>query len=583
MIKYFAKLLSLDANVLRWVLKFNRPYIAKITFNLLLSVIFAFYNIVFAWILKIFVDIATGDSNESIVFVLLIAILSMLINGVAGYIYRMNQTVLANKIAYEVETDVFESLSKAEYSNFEKRHTADYLTRLTNDLSHVTWFLIGTIDNQMQNLLKVVFSYIYLFILSWPVALVIMVIGFILPIANKVFQKRLKLLMKRRQELASENTIFIQEYLEGMLTIRILQLPSYFLNKLRDLMLRVLQMEQKVVRTTVLQSNLSSIIETSMFFVSMSLGAFLAARGYMAAGAMVAFIQLLNWIIWPFTNIANIGIQLQNELIPAQRVYEICHLSVFKVIPESNEDSQNGVAVSFLDVTFAYNDKQPVLHNISLEINENECIGIVGTTGSGKSTLIKLLMGEYRVDQQIKLFGKSINSFSDEDICNIISYVPQDSWLFSTTIYENIHIGNLQATKEDVYIAAQKAHADEFVNKLTDGYMTLIKDKGSNFSGGQRQRIALARSFLKQSKILIFDESTASLDRLTAQRIQATIKEQYRNKTVIIISHRLEIIKQCDRIFFIEGGKIAEKGSHDELMKKNGCYRKMYEGVEHDK
>lgn len=578
MISHIAKFLKLDGNVLNWVLHYNRPHTARIICNFIFSIIFALYNIVFTWILKTFVDIATGESNQSIAIILLLATFSMLVNGIACYYYRMNQTVIANKIECEVKADALDSVAKAKYSIFEKMHTADHLTRLTNDISHVTWFLIGTVDNQMQNLLKVIFSYIYLFILSWPVALIIMVMGCILPIINRIFQNKLKSLTIKRQELASENTTLLQEYLEGLRVIRIYKLPVYFIKKLRDLMQRKLNVEQKITKTTVFQNNVSAITETAMFFVSMALGAFFATKGYMAAGTMIAFIQLLNWIIWPFTNIANIGIRIQNDLIPAQRVYEMIKFPKYEKLIRKEESLINHTAVMFKNVTFAYNSNQTVLHNVSFEVNEFECVAIVGPTGSGKSTLTKLIMGEYRVKQGINLFGNNINNYSDDEICDIISYVPQDPWLFSGTLYENIKMGNLDATRDKIYEAAHNAYADEFILGLPEGYDTLVKDKGNNFSGGQRQRIVLARSFLKKSKIIILDEATSAIDQLTDQHILSYIRRLSRQKTVIIITHRLEIAKQCDRILYLDDGKIIESGSHNELMQINGSYKKLYEG-----
>lgn len=577
------RLFKLNKEVFMWAIKFNKPHIAKIMLNIGCTIGFAAYNVLFAWILKMFIDIATHQSTMSMSLVIWIAYISTVVNGGLSVLYRINQTKIATDITYRVKTEMFQSISSAKYAEVEKIHSGDYAARVTNDLPHVSYLLVGTIDNNIQNILKVSFSYVYLFILCWPISIVIMLMGMILPIINRMMQGRLKVISQDRQQIAGKNMEFVHEFLGGLNIIRYFNLYQHFMEKLQAITKQFLKIETSSVKLNVLQSNLASFTETSIFFVAMALGAYYTSKGYMSAGSMVAFIQLLNWIIWPFTSVAGIAIQLQNALVPAERVYRICQTPQYTpVLREEGYDQRDiqerGDGIRFDQVSFSYTPNKQVLKDIRFSVHQQECLGIAGATGSGKSTIAKLIMGEYRDVEGITILGKDIRCYEDQQLYEMISYVPQDNWLFATTVYENIQFGNLQAHEQEIISAAERVKMDAYLKSLPDQYDTRVAEKGSNFSGGQKQRLALARTLLKDAPIMILDEATSAVDRASGIEIQQTVKSLLRNKCLVIISHQPELLMLCDRVLFIEEGCIVEEGTHEELMRMEGHYSKMFAG-----
>jgi ABC-type multidrug transport system fused ATPase/permease subunit len=299
----------------------------------------------------------------------------------------------------------------------------------------------------------------------------------------------------------------------------------------------------------------------------------------MTAGQVIAFINLLNPLAGPIGEIPGILGQMRGQLEGARRVLEIIELPDERQTGDSFPVQNQGTVIAVKDVNYGYNpDEESVLNGLSFELKAGEKVAIVGPSGSGKSTIIKLLQGYYDgYEGDIRIYGHEISEWNLQEMRKNISFVSQDSYLFPGTIQDNISFGKIGATDEQIIAAAEQANAHEFVTKLESGYETNVGEFGDKLSGGQKQRISIARAMVKEAPIILLDEATSSLDSHSEYLVQEALdKYMKQGKTALIIAHRLSTIQKADRILVIENGRVVENGKHDELLNRDGVYRKLY-------
>jgi len=307
------------------------------------------------------------------------------------------------------------------------------------------------------------------------------------------------------------------------------------------------------------------------------LGAFFTVRGEMTPGEVFAFIQYIRLYSAPIGQITQISGIIQSTTAAAERVFAFLEEADAEQRLESQKLSVKDAGVVFENVSFSYDGRQTVLNDFSVNVKNGERIAIVGHTGAGKSTVIKLLMKYYSpTEGRILIGGRDIAGMDTDGFRKNVSLVMQDSWLFNDTVKENIRYGNMSADDEAVKQAAKNADAHDFIIKMPDGYDTVINENTTNLSKGQKQLLCIARAILSESKIVILDEATSSLDINTEKTVQGAMEKLLRHKTCFIIAHRLSTILKCDRIIVMAEGRIAEIGSHDQLVKAGGVYAGMY-------
>jgi ATP-binding cassette subfamily B protein len=280
-----------------------------------------------------------------------------------------------------------------------------------------------------------------------------------------------------------------------------------------------------------------------------------------------------------FFNFGRFVAELQSALAGSSRVFDLLNQPLEKqaIVLNGNTNMENSSMIALNNVNFSYEDKNHLLYNFNMVVPKGKVVALVGSSGAGKSTIIKLLMGFYPINSgDIIMDDKSINQYTLKELRGLIAYVPQDAYLFNGTIEENIRYGRVNASKEEIIEAAKKANAHKFIMNLPKGYDTNVVESGANLSGGQKQCISIARAFVKNAPILLLDEATSALDSESEQLVQKGLDALFQGRTALIIAHRLSTIKNANTIYVIENGKVSEVGTHDELMDKSRMYKRLY-------
>jgi ABC-type multidrug transport system fused ATPase/permease subunit len=398
---------------------------------------------------------------------------------------------------------------------------------------------------------------------------------------NRRFAPIFRELNNKKNAARRDWTVKLLDVLAGMATIRLFGLHD----KMHD---EYCQTSDASARATINRGNAHSNLETGnavmghiTFVLVIITGTFLVLQGNATFGTVVAVTQLLSGVHELFTQAGGFFALTQRSLASALRLYEVLdapeepavNTSYHPVTPFASQDA----AVSVRNACFSYDMDNPILSDISLEVPRGAMVAIVGPSGGGKSTLIKLILGYYPLTSgSISILGASMNDIPLAQLRKRIAYVSQESYLFQGTIYDNIAFGNPDATKEDIIKAVKQANAYDFIQEQPQGFNTPVGERGSHLSGGQRQRVAIARAFIKDAPILLLDEATASLDSQNEAAVQAAITRLMQNRTTLVIAHRLSTIENADNIVVIDGGHIVEQGNHQALLVRNGTYANLH-------
>lgn len=410
----------------------------------------------------------------------------------------------------------------------------------------------------------------------FAITILVVVLYFIIVVSFNRWYKRLN---ESQMECNAQLTSYMVESLNGIQTVKAYNAERSVKLETETRFIRLLRSIFKLSFVSNLQNSLVRFVELAGGVFILWVGAYHVIKGRLTIGQLITYHSLLVYFLDPVKNLINLQPQMQTAVVAAERLGEILDLQPEVTKQEKNKLELETLAgtILFKDVSFRYGTREPVLKDISIRIRQGERIALVGESGSGKTTLSKLLLNLYHPEKgEIIIADYNINDIKLSNLRERIAYIPQETFLFSGTILENLMFGLGNVSLEEVINAAKKARAHEFINELPLRYETRLEENGSNLSGGQRQRLAIARAILKKPDILILDEATSNLDSITERAIEQTIEEYSKGVTTIIIAHRLSTIRRCDTIYVMEKGRIIEKGSHKELLSKKGQYEKLW-------
>ncbi len=499
--------------------------------------------------------------------------LSSLIGGARGWI----QAYLGAHVIHDIRTQVYDQLQKLSLAYYDKREIGAVMSRVQNDTGMLQNFLLDGLENMISSALTIIVVLVVMFSRSWVLALAVLLpVPFVVFGTNRYWRGLMKLWRRVWHQNSSMNAR-LADSLNGVRVVRAFAQESYEVNRfqtksgeLRDATKRV---EQKAALFYPTLGFVMGIGGPVVWY----LGGLRVLDGTLMIGSLFLFTGLLGRLYEPIQQLTRVVNFTTRAMTAAERVFEILDTA-----PEVNEKPDAVPMprveghVQFKSVGFGYDRYRPVLHGINLDVKAGEMIGLVGHSGAGKSTLINLLMRFYDVDEgSISVDGVDIRDIRRDDIRRQIGVVLQEPYLFHGTVFANIAYGKPDATPEQVMSAAKAAYAHDFIVNFPDGYDTLVGERGTRLSGGERQRISIARAILHDPRILILDEATASVDTQTEFEIQKALRNLVQGRTTFAIAHRLSTLRHADRLVVLEGGKVVEQGTHDELMARHGVFAKL--------
>ena len=512
--------------------------------------------------------------GQILLFVLGLYVCSAAFNFIQGWI----MTGVTQKICYRMRKEISRKINRMPMKYFESRTYGEVLSRITNDVDTLGQGLnqsITTIITSVATLVGVLIMMLSISPLMTLIAIVILpismaLISFVVKKSQKYF--------KDQQEYLGHINGQVEEVYGGHLVIKAF-------NREKDTIEEFNRTNEILYQSAWKSQFLSGMMQPIMMFVgnlgyaAVALsGGLLALRGTITIGDIQAFIQYVKNFTQPIQQIAQVINQVQSMAAASERVFEFLNEEEEDQTVEHPADvSAVTGTVDFDHVQFGYNPDQTIIKDFSAHVKPGQKIAIVGPTGAGKTTMVKLLMRFYDVNSgSIKLDGHDVRDFNRRELRDAFGMVLQDTWLFKGTIMENIRYGRLEATDEEVIAAAKAAHADHFIKTLPGGYQMELNEDASNVSQGQKQLLTIARAILADNKILILDEATSSVDTRTEVTIQKAMDNLMRGRTSFVIAHRLSTIRNADLILVMKDGDIVEQGNHEELLEKNGFYANLY-------
>lgn len=502
-----------------------------------------------------------------------VALMSMVVWGLES-LYEFWLKVAWRGIAQDVQHDLrketYQHVQNLELSYFEDKSTGQLISVLNDDINQLERFLDDGANDLIQVLTTVIVIGAIFFTLSPTVAMFSFIpIPFII-FGSLVFQKKIEPRYRAVRQQVGLLSSLLSNNLSGMATIKSYSAEDYEDKRLTEQSLEYSKVNRWAIRLSSSFSPLIRMVVLAGFLAAMLLGGYLVESGTLAVGSYSVIVFMTQRLLWPLTRLGQTLDLYQRAMASTERIFELLDTPIGLKDGSVQVTSAKG-EIRFHDVSFNYQTGPSVLKKINFTIEPGKTFALVGATGSGKSTLVKLLLRFYDPSEgKVTLDGQDVRELTQRSLREMISYVHQDTYLFHGTVLENIRYGSFNKSDEEVIEAAKLAEAHDFICELMDGYNTIVGERGQKLSGGQRQRIAIARAVLKDSPVFIFDEATSSVDNETEAAIQRSLEKITRHKTTIVIAHRLSTIVNADKIYVLDRGEITEQGDHRSLIAKDG-------------
>ena len=570
---------SLNLDIIKRLLTYLKPYGGAIIRTLSLMTAAIVVELLNPFFMKVGIDkyIKAGDSKN----LLILGGAMILLNGVAMICSRFRIIIMgkvSNSILLTIRQQLYTHIQKLSFSFFDNRPAGKILARIIGDVNSLNDLFTNSVTSLIPELVKILTVAVIMLIMNFRLGLVALatlpLMMIVMFLVMTVSRKRWQIFRKKNSNMNA----FTHEDFSG---IRVVQSFAAE-NDTSNIFMKLLN-EQRIafVRAVRMNDFFWPIVDMSWGVGTVLVfwfGASLIATDSITPGLLVAFTSYVSMFWQPVMNISNFYNQLVTNMSGAERIFEILDIEPdIKDRPDAKPMPRIKGNVSFKNVTFGYDEDQTVLNDVSFEVAAGQTIALVGSTGAGKTTVVNLISRFYEVTGGAVLIdGHNVNHITLETLRGQIGLMPQDTFLFSATIKENIRYGKLDATDEEIIAAAKAVSAHDFIMKFEKGYDTDVNERGTRLSAGQRQLIAFARTLLADPRILILDEATASIDTHTERLVQQGIKKLLKGRTSFVIAHRLSTIRNADRIMVVEDGGIIESGTHEELLRNQGRYYNLY-------
>lgn len=520
----------------------------------------------------------TGGIDFDAVGAILLATLALYcVSAACSFVQGWMMTSVSQRTCYGLRRQIAEKIDRLPVGYFERTSTGDVLSRITNDVDTLGQSLNQGVTQLITSATTMIGVLVMMLSINVEMTLIVLLVIPLSLILVKVVVKRSQRYFRAQQKKLGEINGQIEETFSGQAIVRAFNKEDAALAAFRETNEALYQSAWRSQFLSGLMMPVMSFVSNLGYVAVAIAGAVFAVQGRITVGDIQAFIQYVKNFTQPITQLAQVANVLQQMAAAAERIFE------FLEAPEEASEQPKAKAadvssdVEFDHVRFGYDLEHPVISDFSARVGEGQTVALVGPTGAGKTTMVKLLMRFYDVDGgAIRIGGHDVREFSREDVRSQFGMVLQDTWLYNATVRENIRYGRLDATDAEVEAAAKAAFADHFIRTLPEGYDTVINEDASNISQGQRQLLTIARAILADRRMLILDEATSSVDTRTEGRIQAAMDNLMRGRTSFVIAHRLSTIRNADLILVLQKGDIVEQGTHAELLAANGAYAKLY-------
>lgn len=526
-------------------------------------------------------DVITPRQFDKVPIISLTVIVVVILKAIMQFLSGMLGGKLGNHLAYRMRNACYEKLQFLSFRYYDTAKTGDLMSRLTGDLEAIRNFVGFGLPQMLNTVFMVVFGSIMMLSISWQLSLITLVnIPFLIFIALK-FENRIHPAFQEMRLALSALTTSVQENVTGVRTVKSFAREPHEVEKFG---VRNERYKSNQIFTATLWSRffpLMELIASISVVILLAVGGTFVIQGSLSLGELVAFFSLIWYIIGPMWNIGFLINNYTQSEASGERVLELLNHPIDvqdrdEAIELKAEDVKG--QVTFDHVTFAYGNKMAAITDVNFDTPPGSVIGFLGGTGSGKSTIIQLLMHAYNVNEgSIKLDGVDIRDITVHSLRSQIASVFQETFLFSSSIRNNISYGLKEVSMEEIIRAAELAKAHQFIMEMPEGYDTVVGERGMGLSGGQKQRIAIARALLKNPKILILDDATSAVDMETEHEIQSGFQEVMKGRTTLIIAHRISSLRHANEILVLDEGKVVQQGNHEQLIAVPGPYRDVYQ------
>jgi ATP-binding cassette, subfamily B, bacterial len=545
-------------------------------------------TLVFTWFLQELTNAAISGNVDRIKELLLQGVILVIISSIVTYLSNYIGTAAVQQVKRDIKNDMFNHLIRLPASYFNRTHSGDTVSHLTNDVNNLDGAIGSNLIQMIRLPLMAAASLVYMLTISWKLSLLCFLLVPLASLSGTIFGKILRKNSRQIQEVLSGIQSFLQEIFSAQTIIRSFSLEHVMSGKYKTRNENLLEVEMQQAKLRGWFQVGSGAVGSATFFLSMGMGAFFVANRSMSVGDLVAFNNLMHYMVSPLSGLAALWGSFQRSLSSVER---IVHVMEEPAEPGySTDEAEAGgkdmgrtlipkaPSIHMRGINFSYDGSNSVLEDLELFVPAGHVVALVGPSGVGKSTLFHLLQGFYAPTGGKLMYGAvPSDNLPLSELRRAIAYVPQETFLFSGTIRDNIAYGRTDATEDEIILAAKDANAHDFIMKLPAGYDTEVGERGVRLSGGQRQRIAIARAILKDAPVLLLDEATSALDTETEALVRDALTRLMKNRTTMVIAHRLSTIQNADTIAVMDQGKIVETGSHWELMAKRGAYYRLYQ------